>query len=94
MERIAWTRNTGVGRSGWTGAVNGKPLFTIEVSVRRGEGWILRTRLPWNMKPGLSIAGPDVSDGVMKQRAEAVLNAFVTRIGATFLPHAPETGDH
>lgn len=80
-QRIAWTRNTGLGRSGWDGTVGGRRLFTIERSLIRGEEWILRTRLPFNLVPERS-SGQD-SDEV-KAYAERVLLRFVETIGATF----------
>jgi hypothetical protein len=80
-QRITWTRNTGVGRTGWDGTVGGRRLFTLDMSVTRGEGWILRTRLPFNLVPERS-SGPD-SDEV-KAYAERVLLRFVETLGAAF----------
>lgn len=81
QQRITWTPNTGIGRSGWDGTVGPRRLFTIEMSVVRGEGWILRTRLPFNLVPELS-SGPDAD--AVKAYAERVLLRFVETIGATF----------
>jgi hypothetical protein len=80
-QRITWTRNTGLGRSGWDGTVNGRKLFTIEMSVVRGEGWILRTRLPVRLAPEQS-SGPD--SGAVMEFAERVLVHFVRLLGADF----------
>lgn len=81
MNRITWTRNTGIGRSGWDGTVNGKRLFTIETSVIRGEGWKLRTLLPFNIKKERTVSHE--SDD-LKELSEAVLETFVRKLGATF----------
>jgi hypothetical protein len=80
-QRITWTRGTGVGRSGWDGTVNGRKLFTIERSVVRGEGWKLRTQLPFNLVPERS-TGED-SDEIMTY-AELVLRHFIRSLGADF----------
>lgn len=86
MEHITWTRATGIGRSGWDGTVNGRQLFTIEMSVVRGEGWKLRTRLPFNIKPEHSVSQDSV---LLKRTAERVLRTFVTSLGAS-LPVVPK----
>lgn len=79
--RITWTRSSGIGRSGWDGTVGGRRLFTIEMSVTRGTGWQLRTRLPFNLVA--SKATGHESDEIM-QYAERVVDAFVRSLGATF----------
>lgn len=80
-ERITWERSTGVGRSGWNGLVGTRRLFTIERSVQRGQGWVLRTRLPFNLRPEMAV-GED--DAALKAYAERVLATFVTSLGAQF----------
>lgn len=80
-ERITWTRNTGLGRSGWDGTVGGRRLFTIERSLIRDEGWILRTRLPFGLVPGKAIGKDEVA---IMSYAERVLNTFVMSLGASF----------
>jgi len=79
--RITWTRATGMGRSGWDGTVGARKLFTIERSVVKGEGWKLRTRLPFNIKTDHSIS--EDSDHLMAV-AERVLSTFVGSLGARF----------
>lgn len=78
-QRITWTQNTGLGRSGWDGTVGGRRLFSIGMSLTRGEGWVLQTRLPFNLVPERA-AGPDSDE--IKAYAEVVLNRFVTSLGA------------
>lgn len=78
-ERITWTQNTGIGRSGWDGAVGNRKLFTIERSVVRGEGWKLRTKLPVILRSG---ADTNERDDALKATAERVLARFVRSLGA------------
>lgn len=79
--RIVWTRREGLGRSGWTGTVRMRHLFTIESSVTRGEGWKLHTRLPLSIKADKAV---NHDDDVLKATAERILAAFVRSIGAGF----------
>lgn len=79
--RITWTRSTGIGRSGWTGTVGGRRLFTIEMSATRGVGWVLRTRLPFNLVPEKATGS---GEGEIKAYAERVVVAFVRSLGASF----------
>lgn len=80
MERITWTRSTGIGSSGWTGLVNGRRLFTITMSMTRGEGYVLRTQLPFTLKKAFTTG----EDADLKARAERVLDLFVTSLGAVW----------
>lgn len=79
-ERITWTQNSGIGRSGWTGFVEQRKLFTIEMSMTRGEGYRLRTRLPFNLVDEKSKG--DADD--LKVYAERVLETFVYSLGAAW----------
>lgn len=81
--RIVWTDRDGMGQSGWDGEVNGRKLFTIEMSVTRGEGWKLSTRLPFAVRKE-TLINPFGAD-VLKELAERILVAFVKKIGATFV---------
>lgn len=78
--RIMWTRKLADGVNGWEGHVNGKLLFSIHHSLKRGEGEVLRTRLPWNIKAEFSTGDAER----LKITAEKVLFAFVAKIGASF----------
>lgn len=80
-KRITWERSTGVGRSGWTGTVGKRQLFSIEMSVHRDTGWVLRTRLPFGLVPGKAIGKDEIA---IMSYAERVLNTFVTSLGASF----------
>jgi hypothetical protein len=80
-DKITWERSTGVGRSGWTGTVGGRRLFTIEVSVTRGVGWQLRSTLPYGLVPEKA-TGQD--EAVIKEYAERVLTRFVRSLGAAW----------
>ena len=87
QNRITWTQNTGIGRSGWNGSIDGKRLFTIEMSVHRGKGWQLWTRLPLTVREDLTTSQD--SDR-LKDLAETLLVIFVSRLGAVF-PETPES---
>jgi hypothetical protein len=77
--RITWTRNTGTGRSGWDGDVGGRRLFSIEKSIVRNGGWVLRTRLPFGLVDDKATQ-PDEAE--LKDYAERVLIRFVRSLGA------------
>jgi hypothetical protein len=80
-QRITWTRNTGLGRSGWSGAVGKRRLFTIEMSVSRRHQWVLRTRLPFAVADNHDL---NEDSEELKKLAERILNQFVTSLGASF----------
>jgi len=80
MERINWTPNEGLGKSGWTGAVGRRKLFGVSRSVTRGTGWELRTLLPFNTADNARCQGHDAD--ALKAYAEVVLGHFVLSLGA------------
>lgn len=84
-QRITWERNEGIGRSGWTGTVDGRRLFTIEMSIRRGTGWVLRTRLPFGL---VKQRAEDNDSDAVKEYAEVVLAVFVRSLLRAFMPDA------
>lgn len=79
MNHIEWESRTGVGRSGWSGSVNGRRLFSIEMSISRTSTWVLRTTLPFSIKSGLDL-NKDAEP--LKALAERVLTKFITSLGA------------
>lgn len=81
IKRITWTQNTGMGRSGWTGMVGKRRLFSIEMSVSRRSTWVLRTRLPFTIADNRDL---NADAEALKIIAERVLNTFVTSLGASF----------
>ncbi len=87
-ERIKWEHRTGPTRNSHVGTVNGKRLFTITYSISRRSTYTLGTTLPWAFQEGRDLG--DVEE--LKVRAEAVLDAFVRKIGAVW-PESKE-GPH
>jgi len=81
MERITWTRSVGIGRSGWTGNVGKRRLFSIEMSASRRGKWVLRTQLPFRIADNRDL---NESDEELKRLAERILHTFVTSLGASF----------
>jgi len=79
-ERITWVRREGPGVSGWNGMIGKRRLFQIGMSMSRGEGYSLRTMLPFNMIPEKTTGESDD----LKAYAERVLATFVTSLGAGF----------
>jgi hypothetical protein len=84
--RITWDRKLAVGVNGWAGHINGKHLFSIGYSMKRGEGHVLRTTLPWKIKEQFSTGDPEQ----LKLVAERVLAAFLAKIGAAFVEQDEE----
>jgi hypothetical protein len=80
-ERIVWTDNEGLGKTGWVGTVGNRQLFTISWSIKRETSWELRTSLPFALIPARA-TGNDADK--IKGYAERVLARFVTSIGAAF----------
>lgn len=80
-ERITWTRSEGIGRSGWTGSVGKRRLFSIEMSVARRSQWVLRTRLPFTVAGNRDL---NTDSDELKDLAERILNTFVKSLGASF----------
>lgn len=80
-QRITWTQNTGIGRSGWTGSVGKRCLFTIEYSISRRSQWVLTTRLPVVFAKNRNLSG---NPNELKNLAERVLDTFVRSLGAVF----------
>lgn len=79
QKRITWKRRVGLGQSGFNGYVGARRLFSIEMSVSRGQGWVLRTTLP------MALATGDQSDEdseFLKARSEELLTVFVKSLGA------------
>ncbi len=80
-ERITWTRSTGIGQSGWIGTIGKRRLFSIQFGVKSGQGWVLRTDLPFGLVPEKA-QGSDEDE--IKAYAERVLARFVKSLGASF----------
>jgi len=78
-QRITWKRRGGLGQSGWTGYLNGRRLFTIERSITRDVGWVLRTTLPLSLALGDQT---DEDETFLKVRSEELLTTFVSSLGA------------
>lgn len=78
--RIEWARQAGLGQSGWIGRVGGQRVFTINMSMTRGEGYVLRTTLPYRLSPEPSTGEADA----LKAYAERALERFVNSLGASF----------
>jgi hypothetical protein len=82
IERITWEQSDGLGRSGWTGVVGGRRLFSIQQSVTRGVGWQLRTVLPFGLVPEKA-TGQEAD--VIKAYAERVLIVFMRSLFSAFV---------
>jgi hypothetical protein len=80
--RIRWERSEGLGRSGWTGFVGKRQLFSIEMSASRRGKWVLRTRLPYSIKSPFDL---NEDSDQLKALAERILDQFVASLGAKFI---------
>lgn len=82
VERITWKQNVGLGRSGWTGIVGGRRLFSIELSASRRGQWVLQTQLPFAIKSPRDLS-PE-SDR-LKKLAEQILIVFMRSLFSAFV---------
>lgn len=79
QKRITWKRRVGLGQSGFNGYAGGRRLFSIERSINRNGGWVLRTMLPMALVKGDQ---GDEDETFLMVRSEELLTVFVKSLGA------------
>jgi hypothetical protein len=74
VKQIEWGLiSPNIGPAFWKGKIAGKSFFTIEFSIIRGEGWVLRTVLPFIASGKFKSENPEE----LKDIADKMLTFFV-----------------
>jgi hypothetical protein len=74
LKQIEWSLiSPNIGPVFWKGKIAGKSFFTIEFSMIRGEGWVLKTVLPF------------IASGKFKNRNPAELKYIADKMLTVFI---------